>query len=110
METPGGMPGGARGQFLALQQDYIRPAQRGEVVQNTATDHAAADYNNLGMCLHVCSFFLYQDKQNIATAERKNSEADLFFWSIGVAILAVIITIQGFSESSGQETHVCRYH
>ena len=55
MESASGMPGGPCGQFLALQQDHVRPAQPGKVVQDTATDHAAADHNNPGMCFHALS-------------------------------------------------------
>jgi hypothetical protein len=38
--------------FLALAQDNVVPAQLGEVVQNAAPDHTAADYNYLSMSLH----------------------------------------------------------
>src|SRR5689334_21179698 len=38
-----GMPGGAAGELVALQQQDIPPAQLGEVVSSAAADDAAAD-------------------------------------------------------------------
>ncbi len=58
MKTTGGMPGGTGCQFLAFQQDYVRPPKPGKVVQDTATNHAAADNNNPCMCLHACPSYV----------------------------------------------------
>ena len=45
---PGGVPGGTRGQALALEQDDVRPAAAGQVVGDAAPDDAAADHDDVG--------------------------------------------------------------
>ena len=52
MHAAGGVPGGAGGQLLSLHQDNVLPAKLAEVIQHTATDHAAADDDYLGMGPH----------------------------------------------------------
>ena len=49
------VPGGAGGQFRALQQHHVRPAFHGQVVQRADADHAAADDDDAGMSFHVSS-------------------------------------------------------
>ena len=39
----GRVPGGARGEFVALEQDHVGPAEAREVVQRAAADRAAPD-------------------------------------------------------------------
>ena len=40
---PGGVPGGARGQPVALEQHDVLPAHVGQVIGDRAADDAAAD-------------------------------------------------------------------
>jgi hypothetical protein len=49
MNHAGGVPGGSRGQGLALQQHQVFPAELGQVVKNAAADHAAANDDDPGM-------------------------------------------------------------
>src|SRR5271155_1696014 len=51
-QEPGRMPGGARGQFRALQQHDIRPAFFGQVIQRADADNAATDDDNSSMRFH----------------------------------------------------------
>ncbi len=43
VETRGRMPGGARRQLLALDQNDVLPAQLGQMIEDADADHAAAD-------------------------------------------------------------------
>ena len=47
-DEAGGMPGGAGGELLALQQDHIGDALLGQVIGNRAADNAAADDHDIG--------------------------------------------------------------
>ncbi len=47
-DEPGGMPGRARGQLVALEQHDVAPAGAGEVVGDRAADDAAADDDAAG--------------------------------------------------------------
>ena len=51
-QEAGGMPGRARGQFLALAQDDIGPALAGEVIEGRDADDAAPDHDDAGMSSH----------------------------------------------------------
>jgi hypothetical protein len=48
----GGMPGGARGQFVTLDQNDIAPAFLGKMIERLATGDATADDNNPGSRFH----------------------------------------------------------
>ena len=50
---PGGVPGGARGQAVALEQDDVLPAHVGQVVGDGAADDAAADDDDAGAIRNV---------------------------------------------------------
>jgi len=52
VEAAGGMPGGAGGELVALDQHHIAPAGLGEMVEHAATHHAAADDGHLNMRFH----------------------------------------------------------
>src|SRR5262249_11956834 len=52
VEAAGRMPGGARGQAVALQQDHVLPPSLGQVVEHGAADDTAADDDNSGFRLH----------------------------------------------------------
>ena len=41
-----GVPGRARGQFVALEQHDVLPAELGQVIEHAAADHAAADHHH----------------------------------------------------------------
>jgi hypothetical protein len=49
VKTTGGMPGRARGQLVALDQNDIGPAGFGQVVEHAATNDAAANHGNPGV-------------------------------------------------------------
>ena len=49
------MPGGSGSELGSLQQDHIRPAEFGEVVQNRTTHDAAADHTHLCVRFHLDS-------------------------------------------------------
>ena len=49
------MPGGARGQLVALQQHHVGPAELGQVVEDAAADQPAADHHCLCVRLHGVS-------------------------------------------------------
>src|SRR5271170_4621371 len=51
-QEPRRMPGGARGQFRALQQHDIRPAFFSQVIQRADADNAATDDDNSSMRFH----------------------------------------------------------
>ena len=51
-QKAGGVPGRARGQFLALEQHHVRPALLGEVVERRDADRAAADHHHPRLALH----------------------------------------------------------
>ena len=50
-DQPGRMPGRARGQLLALEQQHVRASRAGQVVGDRAADHPAADDHRPGMGL-----------------------------------------------------------
>ena len=56
VETPGRMPGGPRGQLGALDEGDIGPAELCQMIQNAASDHAAADHGDPGMAFHFSGF------------------------------------------------------
>src|SRR5262249_37058874 len=45
----GGVPGGAAGELLALEQQHVLPAELGQVIGERAADDAAADDDDLGV-------------------------------------------------------------
>ena len=47
------VPGAARGQFIAFQQHHVAPAELGKMIQDRASDDAAADDNRLCMGPHL---------------------------------------------------------
>ena len=51
-QQPGGVPGGAGSQFLALHQHDITPALFGKVVERARADHAAADDHDFCFVFH----------------------------------------------------------
>ena len=46
-DQPGGMPGGAAGEFAALENDDVGPAQLGEMIGDRTADDTAADDDDL---------------------------------------------------------------
>ena len=53
VEPAGRVPGGAGGEFLALEQRGIGAAAKGEVIQDAAADDAAADDDDLIPVFHA---------------------------------------------------------
>jgi len=51
-QQPGGVPGGARGQFVAFQQHDIGPAGTGKVIGDRGADGTAADDQGFDMGFH----------------------------------------------------------
>ena len=49
------VPGGTRGELIALEQHHIAPTETGEVVQGAATDRAATDHDDSRLALHLCT-------------------------------------------------------
>ena len=49
------VPGRARGQLVALDQDDVAPAELGQVIEHAAADDAAADDGHLDMGFHRCA-------------------------------------------------------
>ena len=66
-QQPRRMPCRARGQLLALNQNHIRPAQFGQMVQRRYAHHTAADHYHACCCLHgrlqscCCASIRYYD-------------------------------------------------
>ena len=52
-DQPGGVPGGAGGQLLALQQHHVAPAELGQMIGDRAADHAAADDHGLRLARQI---------------------------------------------------------
>ena len=48
----GGVPGRARSQFVALDQQRVGPAALGQMIERAGADRAAADDDDAGMGLH----------------------------------------------------------
>ena len=47
-DQPGGVPGRAAGELLALQQQHVGDAELGQVIGDRAADDAAADDDDVG--------------------------------------------------------------
>ena len=47
-DQPGRVPGGPRGELVALEQQHVPPAQLGQVVREAGSDHTATDDDDLG--------------------------------------------------------------
>ena len=47
-DEPGGVPGGARGELVPLQQEDVAHAERGQVVGDAAADDATTDDDDVG--------------------------------------------------------------
>jgi hypothetical protein len=52
VEATGRVPRGPGGEFRALDQDDVLPAELGEMIEDAASDHAAADDGHLNMRFH----------------------------------------------------------
>ncbi len=52
VEAARGVPGRARGELGALDEDHVAPARAGEVVEHAAPDHPAADHRGPDVGLH----------------------------------------------------------
>ena len=54
-DQPGGVPGRAAGQLLALEQHHLAPAELGQMVGDRAADHPAADDHRLRVAGRISS-------------------------------------------------------
>ncbi|MNS47477.1 hypothetical protein D3C72_800080 [compost metagenome] len=52
-QKPGGMPGGTRGELLALDENAVAPALLGKMIKRRNADDAATDHHRPCMCLHL---------------------------------------------------------
>ena len=53
VHAAGGVPGGARREFRAFDQQDVLPAGLGEVIQHARADDAATDHRHLHMIPHA---------------------------------------------------------
>jgi hypothetical protein len=50
-----GMPGRARGELGAFDEQHVLPTRLGQMIQNTGADDAAADHHDFRVALHTLS-------------------------------------------------------